>query len=315
MKEETYGARDAFTIGEVNGIRPDQLEEYIGEDGYFSTMFDFSCLRYRLQEPHWGGDRMQMMQGCKEEMFAAQRQAGGRALFCNVMENHDTPRIPERFFFPEQIGFHSLSMIASMNFFLGGIVFLYQGQSIGMRDYRKKSIDEFRDFATFNLYREYQKEGMTQEEALEKLNAGSREHARTPMQWNGNRNGGFSDAEPWFDVNPDYQNLNLEMQRQNPESLHSFYKNMIAVRKRGDLENLFIYGETVPVYEEEQRIAAYDRNYDGQKVRVLCNLVEESVELACDMPISEVLLTNYAEQELQGDTIRLEPFQVLVVKH
>lgn len=316
MRDRTYGPRDAFTIGEVNGIRPEQMEEYIGENGYFSTMFDFTCMRYRIQSPFWRGNQAGMVNACRKELFDSQALAAGRALFCNVMENHDTPRLAGRFCTPEQIGFYSKSALGAINFFLAGIPFLYQGQAIGMEDFPKQEIGQFRDFATFNLYQEYQNQGMTEKEALEKLNAESREHARTPMQWSDEKNAGFTDAEPWFDINPGFHKINLAAQKKDAGSLYAFYKRMIALRRRADLEELFIYGETVPVYEEQDGVIAYERRMGDEKVLVLCNISGSAVTLTLTEKISKVLLDNYhtGQKTLPEMAVRMEPFQVLVLR-
>lgn len=315
MKERTYGPRDAFVIGEVNGTRADQLEEYIGENGYFSTMFDFTCMRYRIGAPCWKGRGREMRTACRDEMFAMQRQSRGRALLCNVMENHDTPRAAERFYPPEHVNFYSKSMLGAMNFFLGGIPFLYQGQAIGMTDYKKERIEEFRDFTTFRLYEESLERGSSREEALDRLNVESREHARTPMQWSDRAFGGFSDREPWFEVNPNYREINLAAQKDREDSLYSFFRRMTALRRREDLQELWIYGETRPLWEDREEIVAYERRLNGKWVRVVCNTAEEAVKLSLDRPIEKILLANYREQESMleecKDSICLKPMEFL----
>lgn len=318
LRDNTYGPRGGFTIGEVNGIRPEQMEEYIGEGGYFSTMFDFTCMRYRLQSPCWQGRQEEMVDACRKELFDSQRRAAGRALLCNVMENHDTPRLGGRFCPPEEISPRSKAALGTMNFFLAGIPFIYQGQAIGMEDYPKEDISQFRDFATFNLYREYQQDGATAAEALARLNADSREHARTPMQWDGGVNGGFTDGEPWFDVNPNCVRINLEAQRTDPASLFSYYRKMVALRKREDLRELFIYGETVPVFEECGGVIAYERRWEGTRVLVACNISGRPVSLPQPVSGLEVLLDNIQETPEktapQDGNLELQPYEALVCR-
>lgn len=315
LRDKTYGARDAFSVGEVNDmdIRPDQLEEYIGESGYFSTMFDFTTTHFHLQSPEWKGKRTEMMNALRKALFDSQKRAQGKALPCNVLENHDTSRAPERFYEPEHIGFYSKSMLGCINFFLGGIAFLYQGQAIGMTDYQKDSIDQFRDFTTFNLYEEDKKDGMTAADALAKLNIESREHARTPMQWNDGVYGGFSDVAPWFDVNPNCREINYESQKRDESSLYSFYKKMIKLRKRADLKDIFIYGETVPCLMEKDGVIAYERRLSGESVWVFCNTNSEPVSVLECQNIQEILLSNYPGVDSK-EKLQLNPFQVLIFR-
>ncbi len=301
MKDRTYGPRDAFVIGEVNGTRPDQLEEYIGENGYFSTMFDFTCMRYRIGTSYWKGKGRQMRTACRDDMFGMQKRIWNRALPCNVMENHDTPRVVERFYPPEQVNDYSKSMLGAMNFFLGGIPFLYQGQAIGMTDYRKEEISQFRDFTTFRLYEESLEEGISPREALARLNVESREHARTPVQWDDSPWGGFSDREPWFAVNPNYREINLASQKDQADSLFSFYCRMTALRKQADLQDLWIYGETRPFWEEKEDLAAYERRLGENHVCVLCNTSPEETRILLDRPVREILLANYPDRETIPD--------------
>lgn len=316
LRDETYGPRGAFAIGEVNGIRPDQLEEYIGEDGYFSTMFDFTCMRYRIRSPEWSGRRTEMINACRTELFESQRLAQGKALLCNVMENHDTPRLAERFYLEKYVGFHTKSMLGCMNFFLAGIVFLYQGQAIGMTDYPKERLEEFCDYATFNLYEAYLDQGMSGQEALSRINAESREHSRTPMQWDGGTYGGFSDVEPWFAVNPNCREINFQAQKEDGQSLYSFYQEMIALRRREDLQDIFIYGETIPCCEGQDGIVAYERRLAGSQVLVACNTNPEAAEISWGREFEDVLLTNYRGEPVQVNDgkIHLNPVQVLILR-
>lgn len=311
LRDKTYGVRDAFSVGEVNEIQPQQLETYVGEEGYFSSMFDFTAMHYNIQSPEWRGKRTEMMNAFRKELFENQKLAQGKALLCNVMENHDTARVAERFYEPKYIGFYSKSMLGCINFFMGGIAFLYQGQAIGMMDYPKERIEQFKDFTTFNLYEEYKKRGMTDEEALFKINAESREHARTPMQWNAEVYGGFSDVKPWFDVNPDCREINFEFQKRDENSLYSFYKKMIALRKREDLNEIFIYGETIPFQRETDGVIAYERKFMDKSVWVFCNTNTEPVMISDSPQIHEIFLTNYGKEEIK-DSLELKPFQVLI---
>ncbi len=319
MKDKTYGPRNSFVIGEVNGIRPDQLEEYAGENGYFSTMFDFTCMRYRIGTSFWKEKGRKMRKACRDEMFRVQEKVWGKALLCNVMENHDTPRAAERFYQQEHVNFYSKSMLAAMDFFLGGIPFLYQGQEIGMTDYKKDRIDQFKDFATFRLYEESLEQGISKEEALARLNVESREHARTPVQWDDSPWGGFSDRIPWFDVNPNYREINLANQKTREDSLYTFFREMIQVRKKEELQDLWIYGETKPFLENLEEIIAYERRLGERQAWVVCNTSTEKTEILIEERIREILLGNYPDRRSQAENcqdkdgrISLKPMELLI---
>lgn len=314
LKEKTFKPHNAFTIGEVDDVRPEELGEFIGDDGYFSTIFDFCHTQFHVKDKEWKDCPLEMIHELRDRLFAKQDYAKGHGLMCNFTDNHDTSRSVERFIPEEHINFYSESLLASVNFFLRGIVFLYQGQEIGMRDYQKKSIHEFLDLATYNNYNGYLLKGMTEDEALEKVNNECREHSRTPMQWNDKKNAGFTEGIPWFDVNPNYRVINYEAQKKDDKSLLSYYKKMIALRKREDLEETFIYGETKPRYEDQDGVIAYERTYEENRVLAIHNCNAREIRLPLDDVPGEVLLNNYEDWKTGNDNVVLKAFQSVIVK-
>lgn len=312
LKKETFLPHDAFTLAEADDVAPEDLEDFIGEDGYFSSIFDFCHTRYHVNDPKWKDRPVEMINDLRDALFQKQEYVNGRGFLCNFLDNHDTSRSAERFIPREDIGYHSMSALGSVNFFFPGIVFLYQGQAAGMLDYRKKSIDEFRDPTTFNMYRGYLQEGMTEEQALEKLNVESREHARTPMQWNAQENAGFTDGTPWFAVNPNYKTVNLEAEKGKEESLYHWYRKMIALRKSDAYGGLFIYGSLTPVYEKTDGVIAYEREYQGRCVLVICNLKAAPQELPFGWNVKKILLSNHKDVNIEKEKICLRGYETVI---
>lgn len=315
LKENTFQRHDAMTIGEVDeGLPPESLEKYIGENGYFSTIFDFCHSIFHVNSAKWKDQPVSMMDEIKKLLFEKQAMVNGRGLLCNYLENHDLSRTVERFIPENEIDFYSSSLVAGINFFLPGIVFLYQGQAIGMRDFRKERLDEFRDPTTFVLYEEQIRNGMTAEESFDQINRESREHSRTPMQWNSAPNAGFSTVEPWFAVNPNYREINYEAQKKDPNSLYTFYKKMIALRKSGDFQELFIYGSFDPLYEDEPGVIAYRRSYDGRSVAVINNAKPDEAALTLPGTVKSTLLSNYDTIVINSGIIHLKRYQTVVLE-
>lgn len=312
LKKETFLPHDAFTLAEADDVAPEDLEDFIGEDGYFSSIFDFCHTRYHVNHPKWKDRPVEMINDLRDALFQKQEYVNGRGFLCNFLDNHDTSRSAERFIPREDIGYYSMSALGSVNFFFPGIVFLYQGQAAGMLDYRKKSIDEFRDPTTFNMYRGYLQEGMTEEQALEKLNVESREHARTPMQWNAQENAGFTDGTPWFAVNPNYKEINLEAEKGKEESLYHWYRKMIALRKSDEYSELFIYGSLTPVYEKTDGVIAYEREYQGRCVLVICNLKAAPQELPFGWNVKKILLSNHKDVNIEKEKICLRGYETVI---
>lgn len=315
LKENTFKRYDAMTIGEVDeGLPSATLAKYIGENGYFSTIFDFCHSIFHVNATQWKDQPVAMMDELKKLLFAKQEMIKGQGLLCNYLENHDLSRAVERFIPENEIDFYSSSLVGSINFFLPGIVFLYQGQAIGMRDFRKKRLDEFKDPTTFVLYEEQIKNGMTAAESFDQINRESREHSRTPMQWNNTPNAGFSTAEPWFAVNPNYHSINYEAQKKDPNSLYAFYKKMIALRKSEDFQELFIYGSFEPIYEEESGVIAYTRSYNDRSVIIINNAKPAETTLTLPGPVKDMLLSNYSTVDINESTIRLKRYQMVVME-
>lgn len=315
LRDNTFKRHDAMTIGEVDeGLPADVLPDFIGENGYFSTIFDFCHAKLHVNAAEWKDKPVEMIDELKKLLFAKQDTVKGKGLLCNYLENHDLSRVVERFIPAGQIDFYSKSMVGGINFFMPGIVFLYQGQTIGMMDFHKENIAEYEDPATFIQYDEYLQSGMTQAEALARINLETREHARTPMQWNDGQYAGFSSARPWFAVNPNYRQINYAAQKNDPDSLHAFYKKMISLRKSDEFQELFIYGAFAPIYEAEPGIIGYERSLNDKKVLVISNANPAEAILPVPGIMKKILLSNYENTVLENDMIRLQRYQLLIVE-
>ena len=231
-----------------------------------------------------------------------------------IGEYDHKPRSIDRFLMPEDQNLYSEKMLPVTNFFLPGIVFLYQGQEIGMRDDPKQSIQGFVDKPTFAIYDRLIAEGKTDAEALEQINRESREHSRTPMQWDASAEAGFTTGTPWFPVNKNYTELNYEAEEKDPDSLLWFYRKMVAVRRREDLEETFLYGTLIPEYETVSGVLAYRRKDEKNNILILTTSLADGITLPFTDTIEEVLLNNYDTCEAGEETIRLQPYQCLVLK-
>ena len=313
MKERTFAPTDALTIGEYDHMAPEDVEDVIGENGSFSSVFDFCHTFDNVRNPKWG-NTVALFDDYRDQLFAAQKIVDGRGMLCNFLENHDKTRIIDRFLMPEDQNLYSEKMLPVTNFFLPGIVFLYQGQEIGMRDDPKQSIQGFVDKPTFAIYDRLIAEGKTDAEALEQINRESREHSRTPMQWDASAEAGFTTGTPWFPVNKNYAELNYEAEEKDSDSLLWFYRKMVAVRRREDLEETFLYGTLIPEYETVSGVLAYRRKDEKNNILILTTSLAAGITLPFTDTIEEVLLNNYDTCEAGEKTIRLQPYQCLVLK-
>ena len=197
-------------------------------------------------------------------------------------------------------------MLAVMYFFVKGTPFIYQGQEIGMENFKRKSIDEFDDINSISQYKRAIKEGYTSEQALEFINKRSRDNARTPMQWSDEANAGFSKVQPWIKLNENYKNINLRQDQKSDKSIFNFYKQMINLRKTSKYSNTIIYGDFEPIDIQDDEIIAYRRKDENYDLKIICNFSNKEKEL--NLKYEEVILNNYNE----ASNI-LKPYQAIIV--
>ncbi|ROR22090.1 oligo-1,6-glucosidase [Mobilisporobacter senegalensis] len=313
LKERTFLPHDAMTVGEAMSLDVNCLSNYIKEDGFFSTVFDFSYNEGIEDEASYEKQQYSVKE-IKEAMFTYQLEAQKYGFVSEFIENHDQPRALNKFIPKENRNFYSGSMLGTMYFYLRGIPFLYQGQEIGMMNYEKKSIDEYVDVSTFEIYEKALLDGLSQVEALNLVNRRSREHARTPMQWDASEYSGFSGGKPWFPVNPDYTMINVASQLQEEQSLLSYYKKLTRLRNSTEYKNLFIYGEFKPAYTEMENIIGYERVDKDMRVLILNNYDSHGTRIELKDGIQKILLNNYDILTMDGNILELQPYQSVVCK-
>ena len=292
LKRETFAKHDAFTVGEVFNMKEDELAEFIGDDGHFSTMFDFSAQALTFGGHGWYDAPTIQFEPWRQALFTAQRKVQDVGFLANIIENHDEPRGASRFLPPYAQNETGKKLLATTSLLLRGIPFLYQGQEIGMTNCPMTDISQYEDINTIDQYQVALRAGCTEAEALEACYLHSRDNARTPMQWSDAPNGGFTTGTPWFMVNPNYRDINAAEQAGRPDSLLNYYKRLIALRKSDAYADTFTYGDFVPAYETEPGILAYLRKGEGQTILVAGNYGETARTLPLDGPVRQMLLTN-----------------------
>ena len=204
-----------------------------------------------------------------------------------------------------------------MNFMLRGLPFIYQGQELGMENVPFSSIDEIDDISTLDEYQVALNAGLSPADALHAVAKFSRDNARTPMQWSGEANAGFTTGKPWLKVNPNYTSINAADQLEDPDSVRSFYKELIALRKDPDYKETVVYGELKPYLEEQHNLMAYYRKGE-QTLLVIGNyqMEEQTVELPSEYhsEYKKILLNNYPELVQEGTTLILHGYQAVVLE-
>ncbi|NRU59660.1 oligo-1,6-glucosidase [Clostridium beijerinckii] len=314
LKEKTFEKFDAFTVGEVFNRKEGELDKFIGEDGYFSSIFDFEMEVLGKSEFGWYDNKPFSINELRKAIFNSQLEASGVGFKANIIENHDEPRGVSRYIPEQDLNDRSKKMLGAISLMLKGIPFIYQGQEIGMTNNKFNSIKEFDDIATIDQYNVAIEKGYSDEEALKIINIFSRDNARTPFQWSGSENAGFTTGRPWLKVNENYKVINANSQIEDEESVFNFYKKLINLRKSEEFKDAIVYGEFVPTFEEYDNLFAFYRQGESKKLMILANYQKEEQIIELDKQYVKVLINNCEEIKKDKNKIILQGYQVLILE-
>ena len=313
LKNHTFAKKDAFTVGEVFNIGVEDLPDFIGENGHFSTIFDFSAHMLSDGEHGWYDAPPISFDAWKKAITDSQMRVQNVGFEANIIENHDEPRGVSRFLPDYAQNADGAKMLGTVSVLLRGIPFIYQGQEIGMQNARWNSVDEFDDISTKDQYRMAREAGRSDAEALAVCSAMSRDNARMPMQWKDAPQAGFTSGTPWLKVNDNYPVINVEKEEGQPDSVLHYYRKLIALRKSPEYRELFTYGKFEPAYENADHVMAYYRILQGRRVLVAANFGTDTIELDWEVPAKKVLLSNKKRTNAENKLI-LEKCEVFVTE-
>lgn len=306
MRREAFTAPDLVTVGEAWSATPAIARQYSAPDGSeLSMVFQFEHLVLD-QQP--GGEKWDLaplpLGQLKQVICRWQQELEGTGWNSLFLENHDLPRIVSRWGDDGKCREPSAKMLASLLFGLQGTPYVYQGQELGMTNVRYP-LEEYRDIETLGMYRKYKALGWPEEKILRSIHARSRDNARTPMQWSGAENAGFTTGTPWLKVNPNYKTINADNQLSDPDSVFSYYQRLIRLRKG---HPVFREGTFRLVLADHEDIFAYTRTTAAAQLLVVCNF--RGADIEDPLAIGETpVLCNYPDQPLLG---RLRPYEARI---
>lgn len=306
MKDKSLSHYDIMTVGEANGVNPDNAKEWVGEkEGKFNMIFQFEHLGL------WStGDSKFDVLSYKNVLNRWQKQLEGIGWNALFIENHDQPRRVSTWGDDTKYWFESATSHAVVYFLQQGTPFIYQGQEIGMTNYPFESIETFNDVAVKTEYQIVKSQGGDVNQLLDKYKMENRDNSRTPMQWTNEVNGGFTEGTPWFPVNPNYKTINVAQQSEDSDSVLNFYKRLIKLKKSDDI---YTYGEFNLIDDENENIFAYTRKLNNKTVLVAGNLTDHvaSLNLPFEVEPSQIKLHNY-KNDL--DITNMKPFEAFVAE-
>ena len=300
FKDDVLSHYDIFTLAEAPLVSPKKALTYIDEkDGEMDMMIQFQCQCADCLFTDWLPTNFHLRK-MKRAFSSWQYKLADRAWNMLYLENHDHPRIISRYG-SEKYWKESGKTLAATLLFQQGTPFLYQGQEIGMVNWKPDSIAQYRDVQSIWNYHH----GKT----LQQLWRCSRDNARTPVQWSGEVNAGFTTGTPWMQVNPNYPQINVAQQEEDPDSILNFYRKAIALRKSAKVVRWGNYREHFAL---SNKIYCYSRSMEGQKMLVVCSYSHKSLKFRApkgfDLTSGKLALSNYP----QGEENTLRPWECRV---
>lgn len=315
IDDRTFRRHNSFTVAEAS-VPNERLSEYIGENGFFRTVFDFSYTDIDVPKTgEWHKQSDWTIPDLRTAIFNNELLTQEVGWGARYLENHDQPRSINKYIPANEINDRTKKLLAVLYMMLRGTPFIYQGQEIGMENIRMDCLEDYDDIASHDQYERALLSGISKEEAFEGLFKRSRDNSRTPMQWSEEKNAGFSGAEKtWLKVNPDFHEINVKREETDPDSVLNFYKKLITLRRSGEYGNVVVYGRFVPVENTDDAVIAYKRVLEDQDILTAVNMSGEEKEISTNQQW-KVLLSNVEDEiRRERDKIILPPYGAVIME-
>jgi oligo-1,6-glucosidase len=321
MKREVLSKYDILTVGEAPMATPEHAVDLVHEQtGHLNMLFQFEHMDLESLR-HGGTSKWHLhpwnLLDLKQVMSRWQTELGSRGWNSLYLSNHDQPRSVSRFGDDGEYRVRSAKMLATFLHLLQGTPYIYQGEEIGMTNVKFASIDDYRDVETRNMYREYVMErGVDPDIVMATIHAKGRDNARTPMQWTGGENAGFTTGTPWIRVNPNHATINVEAAMEDPDSVFHHYRRLIALRK--ELPAI-VYGDYRLILESHEEIYAFTRTFGAERLLVICNFGKGTPVFALPGDVAftraELVIANCeVDPAEEPRLLTLEPYEARVYR-
>jgi len=274
FKDNVQKGTDIFTVGEANGVKPENLPDWVGDKGVFDMVFEFSHINIDLNsETNWADTRDWTLKDLKKCISDSQQNTKDNGWYPIFFENHDQPRCVDHFFPDVKDKLMSSKIIGTLMYTLRGTPFLYQGQELGLTNVTWDNIDDYNDISTKNHYQFMIDEGYNKDVAMNAVRHFTRDSARTPMQWSTADNAGFTTGNPWLPVSNDYKVKNVETEESDENSTLSWYRKMSEIRSaHSELTD----GDYTEVLGDDAHIYAFTRKNSEYEAIILTNFTEDN---------------------------------------
>ena len=314
MNHKSFGNYDVLTVGETWGATPEIAKLYSDPKRHELSMvfqFEHASIDWDPQEGKWRPTTFDFIK-FKEIMSKWQTSLNGEGWNSLFWNNHDLPRIVSRWGNDKEYRVETAKMFASILHLMQGTPYIYQGEEIGMTNVHFESLDQYNDIETLQFYRDNLKKGYTHEQMMDAIWKNGRDNARTPMQWDGSEHAGFTTGQPWLQVNPNYESINVSNALDNKDSIFYHYKKLIDLRKNSEYSDTIIYGEYKLLLPDDEQIFAYIREDENYKLLLVANFSEEEVTRAIEGEVNQVILSNYDATDYNLSSLKLRPYETVI---
>ncbi len=315
MNRRVLSKYDLMTVGETAGVTVEEAKRYAGEaEEELNMVFHFEHVEGDGELGKWTDQRPDLLK-LKQILSKWQIELENSAWNSLYWDNHDQPRAVSRFGNDScEFRERSAKMLATCLHMMKGTPYIYQGEELGMTNFPFSDISQFQDIESKNAYEELVLgDHISHERMMDYLRCKSRDNARTPMQWNNKEQAGFTNGTPWLAVNPNFKDINADQQIEDPDSVFSYYKKLIALRKNYDV---IVYGDYELVLPEDTRIFAYRRSLEKEQIMVICNFTEQEVSVTLPeidgIEEKEYLIHNYKETSSMHQGI-IRPYEAVAI--
>ena len=316
MRQKAGNNADTITVGECSGVTLEEAKKYARSDEKeLNMVFQFEHMDVDSDEKagKWTTRKMDL-RDLKKILTRWQKGLQDIAWNSLYWENHDQPRSVSRFGNDsDEYREISAKMLATCIHMMQGTPYVYQGEELGMTNCPFNTLDNFRDLESINAFHELTEQGkMTEEDMMAAIGYKGRDNARTPMQWDDSAYAGFSTANPWIMVNPNYTKINAKDQINREDSVFKYYQKLIKLRHESEL---IVYGTYDLILDDDKDIYAYIRTLGDEKLIVYCNFSENTreVELPEEFTNGKVLISNYIDAKV-NHKITLRPYEAIVIQ-
>ncbi len=316
MRQKALNNADTITVGECSGVTLEEAKKYARSDEKeLNMVFQFEHMDVDSDEKagKWTTRKMDL-RDLKKILTRWQKGLQDIAWNSLYWENHDQPRSVSRFGNDsDEYREISAKMLATCIHMMQGTPYVYQGEELGMTNCPFNTLDNFRDLESINAFHELTEQGkMTKEDMMAAIGYKGRDNARTPMQWDDSAYAGFSTANPWIMVNPNYTKINAKDQINREDSVFKYYQKLIKLRHESEL---IVYGTYDLILDDDKDIYAYIRTLGDEKLIVYCNFSENTreVELPEEFTNGKVLISNYSDAKV-NHKITLRPYEAIVIQ-